>query len=272
MQVVGRTGPSGRAMNLDVSDILNDWPYESGKVTVRKIRGEDGQEKIQLRLDLGLLQMETTGRPDGQKPHGQESLLAHHEQELLAHRREHGSDKGFELDERACETLRAEAVMYYHRYLAEFVLEDYEAVERDTMRNLRVMDLCAAYAAEPSDRYTMEQYRAYVLMMYTRARSQAALRDSRPKAALKAIQAGIDEIKAFYDRFDQDKLADGSAELTILRALAREVEGRIPADPAATLEEELRHAVCEERYEDAAALRDQLRQSRGEPPPSGDES
>ena len=29
-----------------------------------------------------------------------------------------GSDSGFMLDERACELLRSEAVLYYHRYLA----------------------------------------------------------------------------------------------------------------------------------------------------------
>ena len=36
----------------------------------RKIVGEDGKEKLQVRLDLGLLQMELNGRPDGERPHG----------------------------------------------------------------------------------------------------------------------------------------------------------------------------------------------------------
>lgn len=250
----------GNAMNLDISEILKDWPYEPGKVTVRKIRGADGQEKIQLRLDLGLLQMATTGRPDGARPHGEESYLAYYEHQLAQHKAEHGNDKGFELDEKACELLRNESVMYYHRYLAAFVLEDYEDVERDTARNLRAMDLCNEYGGDQSDRYAMEQYRAYVLMMNTRARAQAALRDNRTKAALAAVKLGMDRIRDFYHRFDQDKLGEGSAELAILDAMAREIEASIPNDPVVELRRRLKKAVSDERYEEAAALRDQLRQ------------
>jgi hypothetical protein len=64
-----------RAMSLDLNTILKDWPYESGTVKVRKITGLDGREKLQLRVDLGVLQMEITGRPDGRRPHNCESLL-----------------------------------------------------------------------------------------------------------------------------------------------------------------------------------------------------
>ena len=34
---------------------------------------------MQLRIDLGILQMEMTGRPDGQRPHNCESLLVYHQ-------------------------------------------------------------------------------------------------------------------------------------------------------------------------------------------------
>ena len=52
-------------MSKDLGPILGDWPHEPGQITVRKIRGTDGRVKIQLRVDLGLLQMEADGRPDG---------------------------------------------------------------------------------------------------------------------------------------------------------------------------------------------------------------
>ena len=254
-------------MNLDIGDILNGWDYEPGKVTVRKIRATDGRDKIQLRLDLGLLQMETSGRPDGTRPHDKESLLAHYEDQLEQHKKERGNDKGFALDEKACELLRTETVMYYHRYLAEFVLEDYDAVVRDTEHNLRLMDLCYEYATEASDRYILEQYRSYVLMMHSRAKAQSALRDHRSKTALAVVQEGIEKIKGFYERFDQEKLSDGSAELSILRAMAKDIEGRIPVDPTAKLQQQLDQAVTEERYEEAAVLRDKIRRTRDEPPP-----
>ncbi|MCD6304159.1 MAG: UvrB/UvrC motif-containing protein [Planctomycetes bacterium] len=247
-------------MNLDISDILDDWPYQPGQVTARRIVGRDGRAKIQLRLDLGLLQMEAVGRPDGQRPHGCESLLDYHELRLEEYRRRRGSDEGFELDEADCELLRAEAVMYYHRYLAEFVLNDYADVERDTTRNLRLMDFCRKYAREDSDKYVLEQYRPYLLMMRTRAQARRALADNRPKAALAAVRNGIRDIEAFYRHYEAPDTARQSGELAVLRALEKEVEAKIPVDPVRRIRRELAAAVEAEDYERAARLRDRLRQ------------
>ena len=225
-------------MSLDISRILGKWPYKPGQVTARKIMGRDGKEKIQLRLDLGLLQMETSGRPDGQRPHGHESLLAFQEHRLRRHRDEHdGSDEG-----------------------GEFVLGDYEDVERDTMRNLRLMDFCRQYAQEESDRYVLEQYRPYILMMCTRARGQMALRDNRPKAALTAVRQGIAQIESFYESFGGEKTRSHSGEIAVLHALEKEIEAQIPADPVQQIRERLAEAVESEQYELAAELRDRLRQ------------
>ncbi len=66
-------------MSLDLNTLLNDWEHESGAIKVRKVPGLDGREKLQLRIDLGLLQMEMTGRPDGKRPHNCESLLQYHQ-------------------------------------------------------------------------------------------------------------------------------------------------------------------------------------------------
>ncbi len=251
-------------MSLDITRILSGWPFEPGQITARRVRGEDGRDLIQLRLDLGLLQMEATGRPDGQRPHGYESLLEYHQDRLERHREEKGTEQGFELDERDCDLLRSEAVMYYHRYLAEFVLEDYGAVERDTQRNLRVMDFCASHAADPADRHVLEQYRPYVIMMRTRARSAIELGHNRPKSALAAIQRGTAEIEAYLERYGQGESASNSAELAVLRALAKEAESRIPVDPVLKIRQALDKAIKEERYEEAASLRDQLRKASGQ--------
>ncbi len=257
-------------MSLDISEILENWPYEPGQVTARRIRGDDGLDKIQLRLELGLYQMEITGRPDGEEPHGFESLLSYHEHLLEKHQQDNGEAEGFELDEQACEMLRAEGVMYYHRYLAEFILEDFDAVDRDTTRNVRLMDFCSKYAKEESDRFQLEQYRPYVIMMNTRARSLIAFRQNRPKAALAAVRKGMEDIKAFHRRFGQDKAITESGELAILRAMAKEIEGRLPVDPIRKLRRDLSKAVQDERYEEAAIIRDKLRRihGQGQPPPA----
>lgn len=258
-------------MGLDITHILREWPHEPGQLSVRRIVGDHGREFIQMRLDLGLLQMECSGRPDGQRPHEHESLLAYYEHMLALHRQRHGTEEEFELDEQACELLRAEGVMYYHRYLAEFVLEDYDAVVRDTTRNIRLFDLCAKHAAEESDRFVLEQFRPYVLMMQARAKARRELRDSRPKAALATARRGIADIRRIYARFGQDDEGWlGGGEIELLQALAKEAESRIPVDPLQKLRTELARAVKEERYEDAAVLRDRIQRAVGDEDADGD--
>ncbi len=246
-------------MDLDIGHILDDWPYDPGQVTARRIRGRDGKEKIQLRLDLGLLQMEASGRPDGQRPYGYDSLLDYYSAKLQQHIAEHGSDEGFEIDEQACEALRTEGTMYYHRYLAEFILEDYPGVVRDTKRNLELFDFCNEYAAEESDREVLEQYRPYVIMMMTRAAAQRQLRDKKPKAALSTVRDGIERIRRFYNRLGREKMFERSGEVAVLRMMLKEAKLQLPPDPLKRLKRALNKAVEEERFEDAAAIRDKIK-------------
>ncbi len=49
----------------DLDDILQDWPYQPRTVSARLVRAADGREVLQMRVDMGVLQMETSGRPDG---------------------------------------------------------------------------------------------------------------------------------------------------------------------------------------------------------------
>lgn len=248
-------------MSLDISNILRDWPYQPGQIAVRRIRGEDGRDKIQMRIDLGLLQMETSGRPDGERPRGHESLLDFYELQLANHRSTQGSDKGFELDSQACESLRAEGVMYYHRYLAEFILEEFPAAVRDTARNLRLLDLCSTYAADETDRQALEQYRPYIIMMNARAKANVAIKEDQLRVALKAVRKGIDDIQEHLSRAGQETPGEPLNELAVLEALAREIENKSPVDPVEKLKHELAIAVREERYEEAARLRDRLKQT-----------
>jgi len=249
-------------MSKDLSSILSDWPYEPGKISVRRIRGADGRMKIQLRLDLGILQMETEGRPDGRRPHGCGSLLEHYKAKLASYRADHGGDDGFTLPSPACEAVRAEAFMYYHRYLGEFALEDYTRVIRDTKRNLEALDLCYRYGAGDSDRTAMEPYRPYIIMMHTRAKALLALKRDDLKAARRATENGLGQIRALAEAHERAERFEASGEVTILRALLGEIRKREPVDPLSALKGLLAKAIEEERYEDAARLRDKLRAMR----------
>ena len=132
-------------MSLDLNTILKDWPHESGAIKVRKVLGLDGREKLQLRIDLGVLQMEMSGRPDGVRPNGCESLLAYHQQ-----RANRAEEKGetYDLTPEQCSELQQEGIQYYHRYLSLFQINEFAGVVRDTQRNLDLF----SFVTEHTDR------------------------------------------------------------------------------------------------------------------------
>jgi hypothetical protein len=275
-------------MSIDLTSILREWPYEGGQINVRLIQGDDGEPKIQMRLDLGILQMDLTGRPDGQRPHGYESLLEFYETRI-----DHGEagsataesesqsagEAGAVADEEAaesadalesapdavtlseedCRLLREEAVQYYHRYISLLVLGDYDGVLRDTARNLRVLDLCAQYAESDEDRAILEQFRTYITMMRVRALASQMVVDNEPKAALFAIDDGIELIRRHYDDSGRAAEFDDASEVQLLRGMRDELALKLPASQKNELRERLRRAIEAENYELAAILRDELR-------------
>ncbi len=248
----------GKSLNKDITPVLRGWDYEPGTINVRRISGTDGSPKLQMRLDLGLLQMELNGRPDGERPHGFESLLEYFESLLTDHKRRHGTNLGFQLTSTQCQSLRDEAVMYYHRYLSLFVLEDFPGVVRDTARNLRVLDLCGKYADDEQDRLVLEQYRPYITMMHSRAQASMFMKDNRLPDALRTVEDGLTGIKEFFLRFGQEEAYTQSNEVRVLKRFARDIRRKLPVDPLDRLKRKLERAVRSEKYEDAARLRDEI--------------
>jgi hypothetical protein len=203
--------------------------------------------------------MEVTGRPDGVKPHGFESLLEYFESQLTDHQKRNGTELGFHLTRDQCQSLREEAVMYYHRYLSLFVLEDFKGVVRDTSRNLRVLDLCGRYAHEEQDRLILEQYRPYITMMNARASASLVFKEKRYAEALRIVQDGMNAIKDFFQRFGQEEGYAQSNEVKVLKRFARDIRKKMPIDPIAKLKNQLDRAIKGEHYEEAARLRDEIK-------------
>ena len=248
----------------DITPLLKGWDYEPGTINVRKISGTDGMPKLQMRLDLGLLQMELNGRPDGVRPHGFESLLDYYERELTDHKSRNGTELGFHLNADQCQSLREEAVMYYHRYLGLFVLEDFRGVVRDTARNLRVLDLCGKYATDDHDRLILEQYRPYIIMMNTRAQASIQFKEKKYTAAAQIVASGLQNLKEFFIRFGQEEAYGQSSEVRVLKRFAKEIRRKIPVDPMTNLQQQLDKAVKIEDYERAARLRDEIHRKAAE--------
>ncbi len=265
-------------MERDISNLLDEWPFVPGQISVRLIEGKDHEPRIQVRLDLGFLQMRLDGRPDGQRPHECDSYLEYHEAQLTQMLGQGAapdldneeldldlseSDDSEEPDRflgsEECRQLREESQQYYHRYIALLVLEDFESVARDTSRNLRVLDLFRDYAIDEDDQVAMEGHRPYVMMMRARALASHALQNEENKVAIYAIDEGIESLKLYYHSTGQEDQFDEAGEVDMLREMRDGLIPKLPVSQRAELRQRLEAAIVSENFELAAILRDELR-------------
>ena len=167
-------------MERDIGPILGDWKYAPGELSVRKIRGGNGSSKLQIRMDLGLMQLEWQGRPDALRPHGYVSLLDYYCQKRSEWEKAHGPGT-FSLSHEDCSELAQEAMKYYWRRIGFFELKEYERAEEDALHNLAILDLCYEYAEEDEDRQLAEQYRVFVTTHRVQARGAGLSRGRKPR-------------------------------------------------------------------------------------------
>lgn len=243
-------------MSLDLNELLGDWPHEPGQIKVRKILGADGKEKLQLRIDLGLIQMEMAGRPDGLEPHNCESLLEFHSRR--AERAEKKGDK-FELTADEVGEMQQEGIQYYHRYISLFQLQDYLGVIRDTQRNLEMFDFVTKHSSSDELSWSVEQFTPYVRMMNTRAKAAIAIEREDFVEAVNLIEKGMQKIRDFYSATDNLEMAEQSPELAFLQEWLDEVRGKKPVTKLEKMQREMAQAIAAEKYERAAELRDAIK-------------
>lgn len=250
-------------MSFDISDLLNSWEYQAGQIVVRKFTGKDGKDKIQLRVDLGLLQMDALGRPDGKKPFGHESLLEHYQARLEKYMKAHdGNDEGFKLDPEDCSKLQQEAIQFHHRYICLFQLKDYEGVIRDTERNLRVFDFVDKYAEARELAWAVQQLRPQLMMMHIRARATVAVDLGAHDEAISIVSDGLEDLRGFFQKVERPDLADSSGEIQSLAVWLEELRATKPLSEREKIQKALDDAIRREDYEKAARYRDQLREMR----------
>jgi hypothetical protein len=261
------------AMSQDISRILQGWDFDPEELIVRIVVGDDGQEKIQLRLDMGLLQMELNGRPDGQRPEGHESWLDYYEHQQRMHDLANPDSVPFVLEDADCARLWREGIQYYHRSLSCWHLERFELVVRDTARSLRLFTFVRTYGQTERAKLQFDQWRPYVTMMHTRSIATPLVREGEYDRALQVIEAGIDAIHEFLDEYQQSQRAEECVELVNLERWRDEVRqerrrqgGTTPEDALDDLRRQLQEAVAAEKFEEAARLRDEIRRLSAEQP------
>lgn len=258
-------------MGQDISKILEGWDFQPHELNVRVIVGDDGQEKIQMRIDLGLLQMMMNGRPDGERPFGFDSLLEYHEAESQRLK------QNYRLSADAIDDLFREAWQYYHRYLCLFHVANYPLVVRDTERNLRLFSFVRRHAKKRREQWKFDQSRPFVIMMNSRAKAMMALNQGDSNQALAEIDEGLRQIDAFLNEYNRLEQRGEYFEIDFLERWRDDLceqtkpeETTLDADELSALRNYLRKAVDREDYEFAAMLRDKIKRiRRPDEPPGG---
>jgi hypothetical protein len=254
-------------MNQDISDILRSWEFDPA-VNVRRIWGEDGVQKIQVRVDQGafqgILQLNLDGRPDCKKPYGMDFALDYFRGVLERFRSAHGGDdRGFTLDREACKELFDESSRVYGRYVFLLQLNDYQRVIRDTERNMELFRFVNTYAENEEDRVRQERWWPYILRIHATARARQAADRGEYEQALAMVAEAQERIGNLPAVEAEEFFVERDRSRQALTELAEELNSRKPRSHRELLEQRLQEAVEREEFERAAVIRDELKRTAG---------
>ena len=244
-------------MNQDIDDAQQGWEAKPGTLQARLIEARDGRQVLQLRIDLGIMQIEISDRPDGTRPHGFPTYFDYLRQQARVAKR---AGHEFTLSEEQCEEADREFVQYYHRRVGWLTLHSYARAIADADHTLAFMDFIRDHS--PNDEYTQahEQNRGFVVFHRTQAAAALAIEQENPEAAIDAIHDGLDKLSAFFASFDATEQMEADPMVEQLRKMDRSLRELHKID--ATLQEQPQEAVAKEQYEAAAKLRDALRRRK----------
>lgn len=235
----------------DIDSLLKGWKFQPGEVNARLVRARNGRDVLQMRVDMGVLQMETDLRPDGLKPHGAETYYDYLVGEVIR------EGEGFRLSREQCAEADREFIQFYHRRLCWLSLREYRRAARDADHSLAFMDFVRSHSPDEEWTLSHEQYRPFVLFHRVQAAALAALEDGGPEAAIVEINDGLARFRALFERYGAAEQYDDDELVRRLTEMRESVRQRY--EVGRTLDEQLADAVQAENYELAAKIRDRIR-------------
>ena len=207
-----------------------------------------------MRIEMGILQLETSGRPDGERPGGADSYYDY----LIGRVIEEGED--YALSDEECAQTDREFIQFYHRRICWLSLRKYRQAVEDADHTLGLMDFCRKHSSDEPWTISHEQYRPFVLFHRTQATSLAELEAAGPEAAIQALNEGLEQLNAVFFQHDAEEGFEQDELVSRLRKLRESLRDEF--DVGRTLQEQLADAIAAEQYELAAQLRDELKQRR----------
>src|SRR4051812_32527446 len=159
-------------MRRDIDDALGGWPSEPGPgdVVAREVRARDGRTVVQVRIELGVLQMEAGGRPDGSRPHGFATYLDYLRYRAAGRGQAPGGKAPpWSMSREHRTAADREFVQYYHRRVAWLALQRYDRALMDADHTLALMDFVSRHGADDEYVASHERFRGLVLFHRTQA-------------------------------------------------------------------------------------------------------
>ena len=252
-------------MRRDLDDVIQGWPYnpEPGEVLAREVRARDGRSVLQIRVELGVLQLEVSGRPDGTRPHGFATYLDFLRYSAASRGEAPGGKAPpWKMSQEHSSDADREFIQFYHRRMAWLSLRRYERAVVDADHSLALMDFVRRHGHDDDYIASHEQFRGLVQFHRTQAQALSAIERRRPEEAIDALRDGVEKLAAhqrtWWDSRENDVSESPNPSLIEqLRMFEQEVRKNYAVEK--TLREQLDEAVAREDYEQAARLRDQIR-------------
>jgi len=177
----------------DLDPWLRHWPFRPGEISAREVRAHDGRTVLLMRVELGVLQLETEGRPDGERPGGAETYL-----DNLISRSVHEGE-AFQLDEEDQQEVDRELFQFYQRRLCWKALRRFDRAVADADHTLELVDFARRHSPDDEWLESHQQHRIFVLFHRTEAAALGELERSSPEAAIEEINMGLTRLRECFD-------------------------------------------------------------------------
>ncbi len=205
----------------DIDFILRPWPFKPGVVAARLVNAGDQREVLQMRIEMGLLQMEVTGRPDGEHPGGAETCLDWFRGRVGV------EGASFALNDEQCAEVDREFLQFYHRRICWLALRQFARAVADADYTLALMDFVGAHSANSQWTLAHEQYRPFVLFHRIQGAAMLELQESGPETAIETINRGLEQMRKVFTKFGAEEQFDQDELVGQLAAMKESLRARV---------------------------------------------
>ncbi len=242
-----------------LEDGLDAWKPALGEPRARVVTLPDGREVLQVRLELGILQMAAIGRPDGALIDGcptvQQAMAKKEMSQLRA-------EENFPFA--PISKLRLESAQLQRRAEAwlEARLPQRAILDVDlATQSIECAARCALAAEDLVALTTIAKAYFSLTALRVRAEAVALLAQHDVDGVRESIDKGLQRLQSVARDAQIADSFEFLSEVIALRAMRDNLVPKLPGSARTELEARLRAAVLSENYELAAILRDELRLS-----------